>query len=213
MSVGFGFSVGDVITTLELVGTVIDALRDSSHAGASFRSLISELYALESTLLQVKRLELDEEQRESKLALYQAASRCQSTIDIYWKGVQKYQPHLQRGGTNSRIRDGWAKIKWALCKQDELDMFRAKIRAHTNCLNILLSTIQLGAQTMDRHTRDAQYRSLTQKMLHLASESMSKLDTTINLQSQIIEQGRALLKSSAQILQTNLQVFRMIYNI
>ena len=59
MSVGFGFSVGDFISALHLVGTVIDALRDSGGAGPEFRELIRELYTLESVLLRVKRLELD----------------------------------------------------------------------------------------------------------------------------------------------------------
>jgi hypothetical protein len=40
MSVGFGFSAGDFIAALQLVGTVIDALRDSEDSSAEYRSLI-----------------------------------------------------------------------------------------------------------------------------------------------------------------------------
>jgi hypothetical protein len=42
MSVGFGFSAGDFIATLSLVGTVIDALRSSGAAGAEYRELNSK---------------------------------------------------------------------------------------------------------------------------------------------------------------------------
>ncbi|RYO92937.1 hypothetical protein DL766_008435 [Monosporascus sp. MC13-8B] len=111
MSVGFGFSVGDFLAALKLVGTLIDALRESSHASSSFHSLISELYALESVLLRVKRLDFDDRHNVGKLALRQAASQCQRTTDAFWKEIQKYQPHLQQSGTDSRIRDGWAKVK------------------------------------------------------------------------------------------------------
>ncbi len=83
MSVGFGFSVGDFLAALRLVGTVIDALRESSHAGSSFRSLLDELYALESVLIHVKRLDLDDRHNVGQLALRQAASQCQRTIDAF----------------------------------------------------------------------------------------------------------------------------------
>jgi hypothetical protein len=60
MSLGFSFSSGDFLAAIELVGTVVDALRSSSNAGAEYRELICQLLSLESALIQVKRLEVDE---------------------------------------------------------------------------------------------------------------------------------------------------------
>ena len=60
MSVGFGFSAGDFIAALNLVSTVINALRDSGDASLEYRELVRELYTLEQALLRVKRIELDE---------------------------------------------------------------------------------------------------------------------------------------------------------
>jgi hypothetical protein len=54
MSVGFGFSVGDFIAAIELVGTVIDALRSSGSAATEYRELVGQLLSLETALLQVK---------------------------------------------------------------------------------------------------------------------------------------------------------------
>lgn len=76
MSVSFGFSVGDFLAALRLVGTVIDALRESSHASSSFRSLINKLYALETALLHVKLLDLELGHNSEKVALQQAALQC-----------------------------------------------------------------------------------------------------------------------------------------
>lgn len=110
MSVGFGFSVGDFLAGLELVGTVIDALRESGASGRNFRALINELSALETALFQVKRLDLDSKLQIELLALHQAAAQCQQSIDQLWKTIRPYQPHLG-SGTGSRITDGWYKVK------------------------------------------------------------------------------------------------------
>lgn len=213
MSVGFGFSVGDFLAALELVGTVIDALREASDANTSFRSLINELYALESALLRVKRLDLDESQNVEKLALYQAASQCQRTIDAFWKKVQKYQPHLQEGGTNSRIRDGWAKIKWAVCKKDDAETFRAEIRGHTSSIDILLLTVHMNATTIDSRKQDMQHKGLAGKIQDLSFQAMGKLRAIADGVAQSVQQGKALLESSAQIVQTNLRVFQLVHDI
>jgi len=117
MSVGFGFSAGDFIAALNLVGTVIDALRESGRSGSDYRDLIGELYSLESALLRVKRVELDDSQHAEAVALRQAASQCQRTIDSFWAETRRYQPHLGHMGSGSKVKDGWMKIQWAVCKK------------------------------------------------------------------------------------------------
>jgi hypothetical protein len=59
MSVGFGFSAGDFIAAVPLVGTVIDALRKQQGLFCQNRSLIRQLHTLKTALLRVKRPELD----------------------------------------------------------------------------------------------------------------------------------------------------------
>lgn len=68
---GFGFSAGDFIAAIELVGTVVDALRSSGSAGAEYRELVSQLLSLESALIQVKRLEFEESRYAEVIALRQ----------------------------------------------------------------------------------------------------------------------------------------------
>ena len=81
MSVGFGFSAGDFIAAISLVSTVIDALRDSGDSSSEYRALITQLYTLETALLRVKQLDFDRERYAEIIALRQAASQCQNTID------------------------------------------------------------------------------------------------------------------------------------
>ena len=143
MSVGFGFSAGDFIAALNLVGTVIDALRESGRSSSTYRDLIGELYSLESALLRVKRVELDDSQHADAIALRQAASQCQRTIDGFWTETQKYQPHFGQTGSGSKVKDSWMKIQWALCKKKDLVEFRAKLRGHTASIELLLMTVQM----------------------------------------------------------------------
>jgi hypothetical protein len=145
MAVGFGFSVGDFIAALELVGTVIDALRDSGSASAEYRELLRVLYSLETGLMQVKRLEIEESQRAQLIALQQAAAQCQRTIDDFWNKIQKYQPHLGSGEecSNFRMKTAWTKIKWAVCKRDDVAKFKADLIGHTESIQMLLGAIQV----------------------------------------------------------------------
>jgi Fungal N-terminal domain of STAND proteins len=145
MPVGFGFSAGDFIAALELVGTVIDALRDSGSASAEYRELLRVLYSLETVLIQVKRLEVHESQRAELISLRQAAAQCQQTIDDFLSKIKKYQPHLCSStmDSNFRMRTAWAKIKWAVCRRDDLATFKIDLIGHMESINILLAVIQM----------------------------------------------------------------------
>ena len=143
MSAGFGFSVGDFISALELVADVIDALRESGEASKRYRELVRQLDSLESVLLRVKRLELDEAQYAEYIALQQTSSQCQRTIDEFWKKIKKYQPALGTKGS-SRLKENWMRIRWAVCKKEDVNAFKADIAAHTESIHLLLTTIQMS---------------------------------------------------------------------
>ena len=143
MSVGFGFSAGDFIAAIELVGTVIDALRTSSNASLEYRELISQLLSLETALIQVKGLEFEESQYAEVIALRQAAAQCRRTIDGFLKKIEKYQPSLSGGGEGSRVRDAWMKVKWAVCRKEDVVRFKADLVGHTESIQLLLMTVQM----------------------------------------------------------------------
>jgi hypothetical protein len=148
MAVAFGFSCGDFIAAVELVTMVVNSLGQSSDASEEYRELVRQLYSLEIALLQVKGLLLDDSQHKELVALRQAASQCQQTIDGFWKKIQKYQPHLRTEGSDSRVKDGWMKIKWAICKKDDVAKFKADLVGHTESIQLLLATVQLWAPTI-----------------------------------------------------------------
>jgi hypothetical protein len=149
----FGFSAGDFIAALTLVGTVIQALRESGGAGCEYRELVNELNALETALLRVKQLDFEEEQRSEYISLRQAAANCQQTIDGFWKNTKNYQKHLRASGSDSKLKDGWMQIKWALCKSQDIARFKVDIAAHTESIQILLTALQMvGIHSVDMST-------------------------------------------------------------
>jgi Fungal N-terminal domain of STAND proteins len=143
MPVGFGFSAGDFIVALKLVGTVIDALRDGGEVSTDYRELLRELYSLETALLHVKRLNGEDVAQAEMIALQQTAVQCQRTIDDFWKAIQKYQPHLGCYESPSRVKSSWMKIRWAVCRKDDLRKFKISLVGHTESINILLDAILL----------------------------------------------------------------------
>jgi hypothetical protein len=139
----FGFSAGDLIAALELVATVIDALRESGCASSEYREIIRQLYSLETALISVKRLEVDPAQNAELISLRQAAAQCQRTIDDFWKKTQKYQHHLRAGGSTSRLKDGWMKMQWTKCKKEDMARFKADLAGHTESIQLLLMAMQM----------------------------------------------------------------------
>ncbi|KAI1080365.1 hypothetical protein F5B20DRAFT_540353 [Whalleya microplaca] len=213
MSVGFGFSAGDFLAALKLTGTVIDCLCESSASSASYRELLNELYALESALLRVKRLDLDEDQKVEKIALRQAAAQCQRTIDDFWGTIQKYHPNLQEGGSSSRLRDGWVKVKWVLLKKEDLEKFKRDIAAHTNSITILLLTTQFEATNMQGRRAENQQITLAGRIQDASNQCMNRLASLVSSMNENVKQGKKLLETTASVVQTNLRVFQMVFDI
>ncbi|CAG8958963.1 hypothetical protein HYFRA_00012119 [Hymenoscyphus fraxineus] len=147
MPVGFGFSAGDFIAGIGLIGTIINCLKDASNPSLEYQELIRQLYSLQSALIQVKNIKFDGPQHAEAVALWQAASHCHQAVDEFWTTIQKYQPHLREGGSGSLVKDSWRKVKWATCKKGDLAKFKSNLSAHTAAIQLLLNTLQLGHQS------------------------------------------------------------------
>lgn len=122
----FGFSAGDFIAALSLIDTVISSLRETSDSATQFRELVNEIYGLETALLRVKQLELEEAQRSEYVALRQVAAQCQGAIDRFLKSIRKYQKHL--GNETTGLKATWMKVQWVYVTRRMWRSLRAKSR-------------------------------------------------------------------------------------
>ena len=72
-----------------------------------------------------------------------AAAQCHRTIDAFWEKVRRYQPALASSRASSKVRDGWTRIRWALCKKEDVAKFKTDLVAHTESIQLLLTTVQM----------------------------------------------------------------------
>ena len=141
MAVGFGFSVGDLFAGLKLIKDSIEAVHDTKGSPADYLSLVREIICLQDGLKQVEEIQSEHSLSETQhAALERAAYACQESIDVFLSSISKYQSHLNADA--SGIRSGLRKIKWALCKKEDVAKFRSQLQWHASSINLLLVTFQ-----------------------------------------------------------------------
>ena len=211
MSAGFGFSVGDFLAALELVSTVIDALRDSGQAGNEYRELLRQLNSLETSLIQVKRLEVDDSQHAELMALRQAAAQCQFTINAFWDNIEVYQRNLGPfASRTSKLRDRWMRVRWAVCKKSDVAKFKADLAGHTESIQLLLSTLQMGTLNVHSRKHEHRQRTLAGRIQSSYFQCMRKLSSMSDSIASGLQQSKQLLEMTTQVLRTNVQVFQVV---
>lgn len=141
MSVGFGFSIGDLITSLKIIKDSIEAVKDTKGASADYAALSTEIASLQDAFEAIEDLPLARNGSEKqRIAISRAVGACQQCIDDFSSSISKYQPHLNPLATG--LASSYRKIKWALCRKEDVAMFRTKLERHTSSINMLLITMQ-----------------------------------------------------------------------
>ena len=141
MATGFGFSVGDLFLGLKFLKESIDAVNDSKGAAADFATLATEITSLQDGLEAIEELQSSSPfSIKQTSALDRAISSCQRSIEEFLTSISKYQPHLQ--AKTSGLRSNYRKIKWSVCKKDDITRFKAQLGRHASAITMLLVTFQ-----------------------------------------------------------------------
>ena len=150
MATGFGFSVGDLVLGLKLIKDSIEAVNDSKGAAADYKALVTEITTLQDGLEAIEELQADDTFSPKQLsALERAARACQESIQDFLASISKYQPHLNAKATG--FQSNFRKIKWTLCRKDDVSRFRVQLGRHASSITMLLVTFQ-AKRTMDSKT-------------------------------------------------------------
>ncbi|MCJ1382343.1 hypothetical protein MMC17_005456 [Xylographa soralifera] len=213
MSVGFGFSAGDFIAAIQLVASVIDALREVGGAGDRFHDLVRELSILQHALERVQALTYDESQHFGLVALYQAAAQCQLAISDFWKKVSKSQPHLKQGGSDSKFKDGWMKVWWTVCKKKDVERFRVDLRAHTCSILVLLGALQYDSTVLQSRKQENDQKMLLGHIQHASVECMGRLAAVEGATHNNAVQNEKIMDIVSMTMQKNLEVFKAVYDV
>ena len=151
MSTGFGFSIGDLLAGIRVVKDSIEAFSDTKGASADFAALVGEISTLQDGLEAIAELQAEHNFSPKQFAaIDRAISACQKSIDEFLISIAKYQPHLhaQASGWQSSYR----KVKWALCKKEDVAHFRAQVARHASAINMLLVTFQIKQNMSNKRT-------------------------------------------------------------
>ena len=206
----FGFSVGDFIAALELVGTVVASLREAGGAKAQFKELTHELFALETALMRVKQLDFEDDDAAEYAALREVACQCQYSITAFWKTTTSYQRHLLSEAKRPNVKTMWMKVQWSLFKQEELVRFKADVAAHTQSLQLLLAAFQ--TKQLQAHRKDSQAGvAVLKASIRLAAQQcMAKLLEVSSAVGSNFAQGQQILQTSVRIVQSNIRIYQAV---
>ena len=195
MATGFGFSIGDLFLGLKLLKESIDAVNDSKGAAADFIALATEITSLQDGLEAIEELQSNFPfSIKQASALNRAISTCQESIEEFLTSISKYQPHLE--AKTSGLRSNYRKIKWAVCKKDDITKFKAQLGRHASAITMLLVTFQ-AKQTADSKASEHGLVVKTQCLNESYIAGMLK-DMTVEQQQLfiiIIQQNKQLLHS------------------
>ena len=138
---GFGFSMSDLFAALKIIKDSIEAVNDKKGAVADYAVLTSEIGSLWDGLESVEELQSGPHLTDKQTAaLKRAVDACYDSVETFLRLISDYRPHL---GTNSSgFASNYRKIKWALCKKDDVARFRGQLGRHISAINMLLITFQ-----------------------------------------------------------------------
>ncbi|KAL8992015.1 MAG: hypothetical protein Q9169_007444 [Polycauliona sp. 2 TL-2023] len=172
MSVGFGFSVHDFVGAVKIVRTVINALSANSQCSDELRALLRQLRSLETTLQTVEQLKVDGSLKQAMLGLKQSTAECQSDITSFLRKAESYHPRLFiPSGSSTTPQDRWRKVKWALCKKKDIVQFKTDLLVHTQSIQIILTTIQMGHNTIGLKRLEDHQKSIPSVSQNLSIKS------------------------------------------
>ncbi|KAL8691906.1 MAG: hypothetical protein Q9218_002952 [Villophora microphyllina] len=215
MSVGFGFSVGDFFAAIKLVHTVVDALSASSHSSSELQDVLRQLHSLETALDEVKNLEVYESLHAEVLALKQSAAQCQRTVTDFLTEIASYQPHLLGISISAShtLCTKWKKVKWALCKKKDLVQFRSNLLAHTESIQLLLTTVQMKNVDLGQKSQRSLQVSLASRVQDGFSSCMRKISVISDTLSRVSTAAHECLENTRRIVAMNIRVFQVIVDV
>ena len=141
MAVGFGFSVGDICASLKIVKESVLALDNTKGAAADYSKLVTEIQSLQDGLEAVQDLQKSKcLSAKQSAALDRAVIDCRKNTQDFLSSISKYQPHLSED--SSGLQSNFRKIKWALCKKDDVAKFREQLARQASRISMLIITFQ-----------------------------------------------------------------------
>lgn len=131
-------SFGDIVTTINIVQSIYNALSDSAGSSSLYMSLIEELRSFEKVLFKVDQLLTTTPVDDSvHQAVEIETADCLKMLRTFWERIERYQ-----GVLGLRWSLIWPKVTWAIYKASEIKKFRRILCQHQQRIGMFLSGLQ-----------------------------------------------------------------------
>lgn len=139
-----GFSLGDVISVLELFERVAREVRQYHGAPRHFQELQAELGLMKSTLSHVLQIQPQSPDETASIEQIRAiALHCQQPLLDFMEKLRRREPSLGHFKTASTLATVGARLHWSLVSRADVDDLRRVLLSQMLALNVLLGTHQL----------------------------------------------------------------------
>lgn len=128
----FNISIGDFISTIDLLIKIVGALDQAHGAAPQFQHLTGTLQSLQHALKDTDAFDSNPD------ALSTIIKRTEGSIERFLKKIAKYQPSLQVGGSKNKWRDAMRKVQWSLCQKDDVSTFQNEISLEVSSIQLHL---------------------------------------------------------------------------
>ena len=201
--------MSDLFAALKIIKDSCEAVDDKKGAAADYASLTSEIGGLWDGLEAVEEIVSDSDLSEKQIAaIRRTVDASYDSVESFLESISDYQPHL--GTTSSSFRSNYRKIKWALCKKDDVTKFRAQLGRHISAINMLLITFQAKQTLEAKNSRgtvtikalQSEEHSITAMMKGLSIEQRQFFMIMLQQNTQLmqsIEDMRMMLQLQAHV--------------
>jgi hypothetical protein len=139
----FGWSAGDIITTITLVNRIRQCLSGANDAREHFQELDAELKGLSRSLEEISALSQMPEQIPEIEALKFASCLCYEALRSFYGKIRPFEDSLGKATTISKIKASPRMVRWELLMRKDVPELRSYLVAHVGSLNLRLSTALL----------------------------------------------------------------------
>jgi hypothetical protein len=138
---GFGFSVGDFVSAIQLIGKVSNALKDAGGAEDDFRILFQELSQLQIVLEQLRDLPPSSTSSQNHFnAVKGMALAVQIPLQGFLEKIDKFKVAFDNPrGHFIELRKAGRKAQWVVAMQDEVNKVRGILTIKIVTISVLLA--------------------------------------------------------------------------
>ncbi|CZR53363.1 uncharacterized protein PAC_03241 [Phialocephala subalpina] len=142
----FGWSAGDIISTITLVNRIRQSISGAHDAREHFQELDSELQALSRALEEISRLTRMPDQVPEVEALKFAACLCGETLQRFYDEVKPFEDSLGKASKKSKVKASPRVVRWQLLIRKDVPELRSYLDAPVGSLQLRLSTALLKSR-------------------------------------------------------------------